>query len=122
MSIDTNISTRSVLTRPALPKVDPAVLAAAPVPQPEPAPESERPAVPPDDLAAAQMRMFIVGEVLAEGAEAAKLSQSISPDADAAAAGVEAGAVAPPPVLEASTVTVEQADTSGPEDPPPLDD
>ena len=51
-------------------QADPAALAQQPIPQPAPAPESERTDAPVDDLAATQMRMLVVGEVLAEEAEA----------------------------------------------------
>ncbi len=99
--------------------MDPKVLAATPIPEAAPAPESERPAVPPDDLAAAQMRMLVVGEILAEEAEEAteaRHGQSSSEDP---------GEVASPrPVLGAPPVAgdAEQTEAGGVEDPPPLDD
>lgn len=102
-------------------QVDPAVLAAAPVPEIPPAPESERPAVPPDDLAAAQMRMLVVSEILAEEAEAAQQPQSSSGDPNVAADGDEADS-APPPVFGAPAVTREQTEASGVEEPPLLED
>mgnify|MGYP003336488022 CR=1 FL=1 len=55
-------------------------MAATPIPEAAPAPESERPAVPPDDLAAAQMRMRLVGEILAEEAEEAQHAKPSSED------------------------------------------
>ena len=95
-------------------------MAAAPVPVAEPAPESERPAVPPDDLAAAQMRMLVVGEILAEEAADAQQSQSESASLDAPAGGADAEAAAAPPVLDPPLVTGDEASCA--EDPPPLDD
>ena len=103
-------------------------MATTPTPEAAPAPESERPAVPPEDLAAAQMRMLLVGEILAEEAEEAKEAkeaqhaQPSSEDPGEAAGGAKGAA--PPPVLRAPDVAgaAEQTEAGEVEDPPPLDD
>jgi hypothetical protein len=110
------------VTPPVILQVDPKVLAATPTPEAAPAPESERPAVPPDDLAAAQMRMLVVGEILAEESQEAQRAQSSSEGLGETANGAEG--IVPLPVLGAPAETGDAVhrEASGAEDPPPLDD
>ena len=112
MLVENRVTSRVIL------QVDPKVLAATPIPEAAPAPESERPAVPLDDLAAAQMRMLVVGEILAEEAQEAQSSEVQKETTDGAEG------AAPPPVLgtPAETGDAVHPEASGGEDPPPLDD